>query len=149
MAAERIPAPALVLGGTGLIPFVAATLLLLLGPVAWEGTAVAALQGYAAVILSFVGAVHWGLALGVTDQEHRQRLWYWSVVPALLAWVALLLPALPAVGLLLCGFGAQYAADRSACRLGLLPVWYQRLRRGLTATVMLCLLASLLAIAHI
>ncbi|MEZ5476701.1 MAG: DUF3429 domain-containing protein [Thiolinea sp.] len=53
------------------------------------------LAGYAAVILSFLGAVHWGVVLGQQDwlkETEIRRMLNYSVVPALLAWLALLLP---------------------------------------------------------
>ena len=43
---------------------------------------------YGAVILSFLGAVHWGLAM----QDDRSPYWYvWSITPALLGFASLLL----------------------------------------------------------
>jgi hypothetical protein len=87
------------LGHLGLLPFFALALL------AWlpAGAAVAnldaarlaqlALVAYAATILSFLGAVHWGLALaagGIAPARRRQAL-AWGVVPSLLGWLALLM----------------------------------------------------------
>lgn len=45
---------------------------------------------YATVILSFVGALHWGFAM-TRDLRASLRTWcfVWSVVPALLAWSTL------------------------------------------------------------
>lgn len=52
-----------------------------------------ALIGYGAVILSFLGAVHWGLALQTSQMSKMQarNVYGWSVVPALLGWLALLM----------------------------------------------------------
>jgi hypothetical protein len=79
------PTPVAWLGYGGLLPFVA------LAGVGWWAPATplwsTALLGYGAVILSFVGALHWGFAMaqgGLTEAE-RTRCFVWSVVPSLLA----------------------------------------------------------------
>ncbi len=73
--------------------------------------ATAALAAYAAVIVSFLGGIHWGLALRQPPQQHTGLL-AWGVVPSLLGWPALLLP--PAAGLALLGaiLLLCYAVDR-------------------------------------
>jgi hypothetical protein len=65
-----------------------------------------ALIGYGAVILSFVGALHWAFAMVLPDLTEQQRTarFVWSVVPALLAWPALLVDATMASFLLIPGF---------------------------------------------
>lgn len=78
------------LGYLGLIPFVAmAVLSLLLGPVHQAATAFA-LLAYGATIVSFLGAIHWGLAMPIADGQKLRFVW--GVVPSLLAWISLLLP---------------------------------------------------------
>ena len=141
---DTIPVPALVLGVAGLIPFAVPAAIILWGPGEWRSFGWVALLAYGAVILSFVGAVHWGLALrqtgaGRADSAGLWRTLGWSVTPALLAWLALMLPPGAAVLLLLGGFGAQYWADERAFRAQRIPLWYLRLRRLLTAGVMACL----------
>jgi hypothetical protein len=51
-------------------------------------------SSYGAVILSFVGAQHWGLAMALPglDEAERTHRFVWSVGPCLLAWPALVLP---------------------------------------------------------
>lgn len=137
------PAAALWLGGLGLIPFMAPVVALWLGSPAWREPAWAVLHGYAAIILSFVGAVHWGAALRENDPRRLWQAMSWSIVPALLAWVTLMLPHRHGVALLLLGFAAQYLMDRRAVAMGWLPAWYGRLRRALTAGVTACLALAL------
>jgi hypothetical protein len=92
-----------------------------------------ALMAYGAVILSFVGALHWGFAMTLRDfAAGRQALFVWSVVPALLAWVALLLAPLPAAVLMIGGFLAHYGWDVALARRSELPNWYLPLRLRLT-----------------
>jgi hypothetical protein len=94
---------ALQLGYAGLIPFVFGALLVWLlqpdtqQPSPPHGFAVAMLSGYAAVIVSFLGGIHWGLGF-----NHGQpRLFAWGVVPSLGAWVAVMMP--PNAGLVISG----------------------------------------------
>ena len=93
------------------------------------------LFAYAAVILSFVGALHWGFAMTLpgVDETRRNGLFIWSVVPALLGWIALLLAPVPAAAVLVLGFIAHYRMDRRLTREVTLPPWYLPLRLRLTA----------------
>jgi hypothetical protein len=131
------------LGYTGLIPFVGLTAAAML-----SGTAhpwmVRALLDYAAVILSFVGALHWGFAMSLPDLDPRlQRgLFAWSVVPSLLAWVLLLLPTrVAAIGFII-GFLAHLLRDLNLARLTALPRWYMPLRLRLTTVACLCMVVN-------
>ena len=133
------------LGYGGLIPFLALLPASLLDPhhgVVWSD----ALYGYGAIILSFVGALHWGLAMTLPDLSDRQRsTWFaWSVVPALIAWPAFLFSAVLAAPLLVLGFIAHYLQDRRLARQATLPDWYLPLRLRLSSVAVICLLAGLL-----
>jgi hypothetical protein len=103
-----------------------------------------ALFAYGAIILSFVGALHWGFAMtlsGLSDGQRTARF-VWSVIPALLAWPAILL-APPLSGLLLItGFVAHYWQDRRLDAIAGLPAWYLPLRFRLTVVASLCLAAG-------
>ncbi len=142
----NIPAPALWLGLGGLIPFAVATTVLWLQPtpvvkqLAWQG-----LHHYGAVILSFVGAVHWGVGLGHSDATQQWRVLILSVIPALLAWIALSLPPTWGVGLLLLGFSTQYGAEQGGIFHGI-PPWYLLLRLYLTVGVGSCLALALVTL---
>lgn len=96
---------------------------------------------YAAVILSFMGGTHWGMAV-VRYKSHSfgdPAAFIISVTPALIAWVSLLLPGFYTDLVLIGGFIFMRAADYSAE----LPSWYQRLRTILTVIVIACLIAAL------
>lgn len=49
---------------------------------------------YAALIISFIGAVYWGLSIYNNQLEHKIRVYFllYGVTPALFAWGILLLP---------------------------------------------------------
>lgn len=132
------------LGYGGLIPFVGlAAAALTVGTLAGIDCR-HALIAYGAVILSFVGALHWGFAMTQTTlpTDERTAAWLWSVVPALLGWTALLLPTRAAALLLIAGFLVHYARDRHLTPLASLPAWYLPLRLRLTAVACLCVLAG-------
>ena len=131
------------LGYGGLLPFIALALAAWTGLVpdfAWGD----ALRAYAAVILGFVGALHWGFAMALAglSPAQRQAAFVWSVVPSLLGWVALLVGPLAGVALLVLGFGAHYGQDLRLARLAPLPAWYLPLRLRLTGVACGCLLLA-------
>lgn len=107
-----------------------------------------ALAAYGAIILSFIGALHWGLAMTLPGLNERQRsAWYaWSVAPALIAWPAMLLSPRMAAPLLIAGFIAHYLQDRRLAGQAMLPGWYLPLRLRLSTVACICLSAGSLAI---
>jgi hypothetical protein len=131
------------LGAAGVLPFLGLAILTWV-PGSHHELAVQGLLAYGAVILSFVGALHWGVAMCATPVSgpHQCRLYVGSVVPALLAWGALLLPPGWAVALLLIGLWAHYAQDRRIVRIRALPPWYLPLRLTLTGLASLALILA-------
>jgi len=139
-----LPRPALWLGIAGLLPFLAAAVLCWTAPEEWRGIALYALAAYGAVILSFLGAVHWGLALRAPAAEAwaaAPRLGL-GVVPSLVAWAGLLMPAGPGMLLIALGLLATAGVESVAARRGLLPPDYLRLRWGLSLGAAACVLAG-------
>ncbi|HEX3982101.1 MAG TPA: DUF3429 domain-containing protein [Acidisoma sp.] len=158
----RAPAPlVLLLGFLGLAPFFVTAYL----ASAWQNPhatqALMALIAYGAVILSFLGAVHWGFALAEPpeslaglaplprsqDPAHRPRLLL-GVLPALVGWVALLVGLLmpaPAAALvvLIAGFLATNIAEHAGQRRGWVPGTYLWLRWILTVIVVALLITTL------
>ena len=112
-------------------------------------------QTYSAVILSFVGAVHWGLAMAAP--VHRPGRYIASVAPALTAWAALNTPS--AFGydegdpnssvpyyVLGAGFVASFLYDEAVSGKRGVPMWYSSLRAPLTFTVLGVTVGAILAI---
>ena len=131
------------LGYGGLIPFLAlapASLLDHHHGALWSD----ALVAYGAIILSFIGALHWGLAMTLPELTERQRsAWFaWSVVPALIAWPAVLFSPIVAAPLLVIGFIAHYLQDRRLAGQATLPDWYLPLRLRLSSVAVVCLVAG-------
>lgn len=131
------------LGYGGLLPFLILAPASLLDHVHGELWS-HALYAYGAIILTFVGALHWSIAMVSTacDDRTRRRAYGWSVVPALLAWPAVLLTPLDASLVLVAGFVAHYRFDRRLAGEAGLPAWYLPLRFRLTTVACLCLLAG-------
>ncbi len=98
------------LGYAGLVPFVLGALLVWLVRADVHAYAALALSAYAAVVLSFLGGIHWGLAMRQANPPaHVLR---WGVVPSLVAWPAAVMP--PDAGLVLQGLMLLvcYGVDR-------------------------------------
>ncbi len=142
-SSTRVPAAAKWLGALGAMPFVflSGLGLVLQGP--QQAQASFALAAYGAVILSFLGGIHWGLAISENGAERRRissnRRLALSVVPSLVAWCALLLPDLATLPVLAASFAVMLAIDWRAARRGEAPPWYPKLRWPLTTAVVICL----------
>jgi len=133
-----------VLSYLGLIPFVAgAGLAWAVGDDLVRPHALASVYFYGAVILSFIGAMHWGRVLVSPQEGTGDRSWLvWGVAPSLVGWFALLLPHYLSVPLLIIGLGLTWTADHKAIRAGLFPAWYGQMRNRLTTIVSLTLAST-------
>lgn len=79
------------LGYAGLVPFAAGALLVwIVRPDAHPYTTLA-LSAYAAVVVSFLGGIHWGI--GFREANPEPAIFIWGVVPSLVAWLAVMMPA--------------------------------------------------------
>lgn len=154
----HVPAPARVLGLAGLIPFVAGTVAV----VTQEGvTAAYALEAqifYAVTILTFLGAVHWGVAMTETSAEGTSEArkgtldWprgIWGVTPSLIAWIATFFTAPFALIILIGGLVGAFVFDLQEVQKGRLPSWYPALRKVLTVGAIASLGISLLTVLGI
>ena len=125
------------LGYSGLIPFIVFTIGSWIQiPMVSDSPYI--LITYAAVILSFMGAIHWGIAMS-NLKEDNFRYFIISVIPALIAWASLLMPESYAIILLIIGFIALIMYDWAVEKSLRLPSWYLPMRKKLTTVVILCL----------
>ena len=139
-----VPTVPLWLGAGGLIPFIVLTGAIWITDEAHRIMAYEWLRTYAAVILSFVGAVHWGFAMlhpKMTEQD-RGTVMSWSVVPALVAWLALLAPMRHGLAITAAMFALHYAMDRAFVQRFDIPHWYIRMRGALTIAVVVCMVVA-------
>ena len=128
------------LGYAGLLPFVG------LVAASWwlnpadRARSLSALLAYGATIVSFLGAIHWGLVM--REASGRSTGWLlWGVAPSLVAWLALL--AGPAIGLwlLAAALWACFAVDRMAYLRCGVQAWLP-MRLVLTIVASLCCAAG-------
>ena len=99
------------LGYGGLIPFVALALSIWLFEPTNRFLSVNALLAYSTCILSFLGAIHWGLVMSNTTSQSKKLL-AWGVIPSLLAWIALLINPIVGLYLVAAGLWACFAVDQ-------------------------------------
>jgi Protein of unknown function (DUF3429) len=126
------------LGYAGLAPFVVLALLLWLVDASLHPFVALALAGWGAVVVSFLGGIHWGIGLrdaaNLLDAPRLPMLW--GAVPSVLAWLAIVMPAyagLPLLGLILVGC---YLVDRKTWPgAGLSPWLPLRLQLTVVATL--------------
>lgn len=117
------------LGALAVLPFAAGAALVWVGDAALRGDLAFALSAYAAVVISFIGAIHWGLAFARAGSQ--SGAFVWGVVPSLVAWAALLVP--PRFGLVVeaAALIGCYVVDRVTYPRHGVAAWLP-LRRWLT-----------------
>ena len=144
-----IPRPALILGLSGLLPFLwgVATLLspalaqLTLDVIGPRFIGPFVLVAYGVVILCFMSGVLWGFAArGAQSQWTGYAL---SVGPALWAFFVVGGGPIQALTALMTGFVVLLVIDLQFSRWGLTPPWWMPLRLILTTGVVLCLAVGL------
>ncbi|MEL0004060.1 MAG: DUF3429 domain-containing protein [Rhodospirillales bacterium] len=138
------PKAAIVLGGMGLIPFVSLAGIVVVGPESFEADARSALAAYGALILSFLGGAHWGYCIASTprDAESNSIRLVASVMPAIVAWAALLSPVSITLYGLACGLTAMLAFDIWSVSRGWSPEWYPKIRWPLTICAVTAIIAA-------
>lgn len=107
--------------------------------------------GYGAVIISFLGAVHWGLEYAEKVPDHsRTRFRYGiGVMAPIIAWPTLFMPVEFALTSQFAAFVGLYFADARASVRGWAPVWYSTYRFALTAVVGVAIAISLIGRAKV
>ncbi|KAI2822945.1 hypothetical protein CBS115989_1655 [Aspergillus niger] len=161
---EAVPKEALYLGMAGVIPYVATSLQTV--ALAYE-VKTAALAGdglifsgqsaelmlhmiepiqvgYGAVILSFLGAIHWGLEWAGYGGKYGYKRYAAGVIAPAVAWPTLLLPVEYALISQFLAFTFLYYNDARAAASGRAPAWYGMYRFVLTFIVGASIVASLI-----
>jgi hypothetical protein len=146
-----MPVLAVLLSLLGLIPFIGCGLLALDSDPATAARMLSAFISYAAVMLAFVGGIHWGFELQSPRAEpvvQRARLGL-GALPPLIGWVALMLPLVvaPWVALvaLIAGYIGTVLIEQQAATRELTPPRYIWVRWGFTA-VAVAMLVTVLAL---
>lgn len=134
--------PALVLGLSGLLPFVAAPAYMITAGAFLSNIAFYQVA-YGASILSFLGGVRWGLTL--VEESGVRPNWFnlgYSVTPSLIAWLGLIVPNLVVSNLILM-VGLTGAAYFDTVMWGY-PPWFKALRFMLSFGAVLSLWTTLM-----
>ena len=102
------------LGYAGLIPFVFLALCLWVAGEELHPYVALSMQAYGGVIVSFLGGIHWGVGFrnAITQPKAPPLHFSWGVMPSILAWIGVMMPAfagLPLLGFVLIGC---YLVDR-------------------------------------
>ncbi len=124
----------------GLLPFVVGAALIWIVRADAQRHAEAVLSAYAAVILSFLGGIHWGF--GIRSGRDEVAHFAWAIVPSLVAWVAVLMPSNAALVIHGVMIVVCYLVDRKVYPMHDAAGWLT-LRFRLTAVASLsCFLAA-------
>ena len=137
-----------ILGYAGLIPFIIFSVGCWI-PLPYFSDVIQLLITYAAIILSFMGAIYWGVAIAninASANQQSNKHFLVSIIFALTAWLSLLLPEVIALVILQVSFIVLIAYDLKVVKLQGLPDWYMRMRKRLTLIVELCLISALLSV---
>ncbi|MDX5982752.1 DUF3429 domain-containing protein [Sphingomonas echinoides] len=124
------------LGLAGLLPQIAVAAVVLSGDTAHRFNALALGYAYAAIILSFLGGIWWGI--GASHANPPEWLWVAAVTPSLIALASAVPWALgdpwPGPSLLVLGVAliAALAVDIALNRRKLTPPWWMGLRLPLS-----------------
>ncbi|KAK8024912.1 hypothetical protein PG990_002735 [Apiospora arundinis] len=101
--------------------------------------------GYGAAIISFLGAIHWGLeyAEKTPNKARTQFRYLLGVAAPLVAWPTLLMPWPWALTTQWAAFVGLWLCDRTASIRGWAPYWYATYRFVLTAIVGVAIMISM------
>ena len=147
---RSLPPLAIALGAAGILPFVLLGVGSLGGNPQSALTSARGLVGYGAVILAFLGGVHWGFALEEQGDGRalRQRLGL-GVVPSLIGWAGIFASVIadPALSLaiLIAGFIAVVITEWRAHRRGLVPGGYM-VMRWVISVIVVALLTTVMVL---
>ncbi|MEQ2303698.1 hypothetical protein AMECASPLE_019604 [Ameca splendens] len=143
-ALTQTPKPALYLGFSGLIPFLSAPLLMAATQSFYPEVAYAQMV-YGASIVSFLGGARWGFAIpaGSPAKPDWMNLGN-SVVPSLLAWLALLCRDNITEGAIVVIMGLGLSLHYDLTLLPGYPTWFRAMRTVLTLVATFSLVATLI-----
>ncbi|KAK7455116.1 hypothetical protein VKT23_010986 [Stygiomarasmius scandens] len=160
--AAEVPRPALAFGLAGGIPYIGASATTVY--LAYEaglaasgvpinidpGVALTVLDQalnlqvtYGAVMLSFLGALHWGMEFAEYGGRKGYARLALGAAPVIFAWPTLALQPMTALVVQWVGFTGLWWADARATSMGWTPKWYSQYRFYLSILVGTCIIGSL------
>lgn len=94
-------------------------------------------------IISFLGAIHWGMEYAGYGGHHSYRRYMYGVIAPAVAWPTIFMPVEYALITQFCAFNFLYFADARATVRGWFPAWYSIYRFVLTFFVGASIVISL------
>jgi len=138
-----------ILGLAGLLPFCAHALFSWVSPPSELGGVLRSQAHYAASILTFLGALHWGVTIAspsIVDGPAVTRM-LWSVIPSIFCWIVTLYPTDVSLPLLFAGLALALPIDWLLYRASPVARWFVTLRVVLTTGALAAVGASWAAMA--
>jgi len=111
----------------------------------WREMALMALLAYAAISLTFAGAIHWGRVLGQFNNSNQFPTQLFGVLAAFIGWAGLLLPREMGIPMLCAGLTFVWGTEQMLFSDDL-PSWYRKLRNQLTGGAVLAMLIGWAAV---
>jgi hypothetical protein len=137
---KSIPKSALVLGLSGLLPFVFLGSISVYQSPDVHNEISSTLLAYGAIILSFLGGVRWGVAMSEASPTRISSQLCVSIMPSLVGWIAFLVDNQTGLLILTAAFFLMLLLDY---KLAGAPNWYFSLRALLSTVVITSLLTVL------
>jgi len=103
---------------------------------------------YGAVMLSFLGALHWGMEFGGYNGHKGYARLALGALPILIGWPTLALQPTMALIVQWVGFTGLWYADLRATMAGWTPKWYSQYRFYLSILVGTCIIGTLAGISY-
>jgi Protein of unknown function (DUF3429) len=140
-----------VLSALGLLPFLWPACGAALNTPMFGFSPTHAMLAYGSIILSFLGGTVWMSALHLSGNRNLSQWGLWlSIMPALTAWVALLIGGSSSLLVLVAGFAGVLSIESAMYRMAIIPAWFWRLRWKISSIVMVLLLITWWhALAHL
>lgn len=103
---------------------------------------------YGAVMLSFLGALHWGFEFASYGGSKGYSRLFLGAAPVVFGWSTLALPPVEALIAQWLGFTCMWWADLRATNAGWAPRWYSQYRFYLSILAGTCIIGSLAATSY-
>ena len=146
---REVPSGILVVSFVGLGTIYLFALLMTFGAPVFAINAYLQLVYFSVLVLSFLGATNWGLAISASARGIPVSLWWYlgTACPMVLGWLTLVVvsPTIKII-LLALGFFFTFMLDVSASTRGYAPPWYKNFRKLMTTAVLIAMLLALVAI---
>ena len=124
---KAIPFPNYVLGLAGLIPFWGLAFVVVFAEKSLSFSALKLQIAYGAIILSFLGGIHWGIAVQSIEKATWSRMG-WGIILSLVGWGAIFTPHIYSIAILGMALFSALVVDLKLVDNYSEGAWYRTLR---------------------